>query len=274
MSVTALFVLLFVSVFVVGCSSTLEPDEKSLTKPTFNHAIQIPSLKVETTIPDTWEKVDPTKDNPKAFKAIINSPYKNNFSIFRDTRGKDTGIRYIIMIAPEGTTFERLERSCLEENLAAKESDAPNSEVNFVQTKIAGANAVIANFKNTNIQNHNFEKVPMLNIGSTWLLTNRYIMVYQMVATKPISEKTLPVFFEVLQTAANNTVFDQSLLRNIKPPPQLRSERLKQSLENDFKATTPEAKAATGNAASKEDLPQFLPNGTTPERAAPNTNKK
>jgi hypothetical protein len=131
------------------------------------------------------------------------------------------------MIAPEGTTFEILERSCLKENLAAKESDAPNSDVNFVQTKIAGAHAVIANFKNTNIENHNFEKAPMLHIGSTWLLTNRYIMVYQMVATKPISEKTLPVFFDVLQTAANNTVFDQSLLRYIKTPPQLRSERLR-----------------------------------------------
>ena len=273
MSLTTLFIL-FISVFITGCSSTtLEPDEKSLTKPTFNRTIQIPSLKLETMIPDVWEKVDPTKDNPKAFKAIINSPYKNNFSIFRDTRGQDTGIRYIIMIAPEGTTFERLERSCLEENLVAKESDAPNSDVNFIQTKIAGAYAVIANFKNTNIQNHNFEKVPMLHIGSTWLLTNRYILVYQMVATKPISEKALPVFFDVLETAANNTVFDQSLLRNIKQPPQLRSERLKQSLENDLKATTPEAKVTTGNATSKENIPQLFPNPTVPGRVVPNTNK-
>ena len=231
--IVIMVMLISVLVFVAGCSSrSIEPDSQSLTQPTFNQTIQIPKLKVETTIPDSWEKVDPIKDNPQAFKAIVNSPYSKNFSVFRDNRGRDTGIRYIIAILPpeSGITFERLERKCLEENLAAKESDAPNSEISFVQTKISNSYAVIANFKNTNIQNRNFEKVPLLNIGSVWLLTNKYILIYEMVATKPISEKALPVFFDVLQTTANNTIFDPSLLRNIQQP-QLRSERIKSSID-------------------------------------------
>ena len=232
--IVIVLMLISVLVSIAGCSSgSIEPDSQSLAQPDFNHAIQIPSLKLETTIPDSWEKVDPIKDNPQAFKAITNSPYSKNFSIFRDNRGRDTGIRYIIAILPpeSGMTFERLERKCLEENLAAKESDAPNSEINFVQTKISNSYAVIANFKNTNVEKHNFEKIPLVNIGSIWLLTNKYILVYQMVATKPVAEKSLPALFDVIKTTANNTIFDPSLLRNIQKP-QLKSERIKSSMDN------------------------------------------